>query len=166
MQEAKVDFARRDILAGMDYPNIMSNLFWYMVQRGELGVSNPLDIVYAHLGISGFSSQLQDAAEFGLQVDYTKTPKQVFEPFTDHISSALIGTGLDHLVLSYAESNVDFDQQGYGLASWCPNCECTSCHNISFFESQCYLPYSRLPTHSWIQRGLSPCQPAACPFHR
>ncbi|CZR55641.1 uncharacterized protein PAC_05529 [Phialocephala subalpina] len=115
MHASRDEFRRRDDLEDKNLAYVMRNLFDYMIKRGGLGVSNPVDMVYAHLGIAGYSHQ--DEGRLGIRIDYHRTLKQVFEEFTGYI---IQGT-MSYNVLSYAEADVEFDQRDHGLASWCPD---------------------------------------------
>ncbi|KAF8853985.1 HET-domain-containing protein [Acephala macrosclerotiorum] len=119
MHSSRTEFLKRDVLEEVSWTSVMSNLFDYMIKRGGLGVTNPIDIVYAHLGIAGYSFRGEGRKEF--YIDYTKTLKQVFEEVTNYISSTLVGTEAQYDILSYAETSVDFDRRGHDLASWCPD---------------------------------------------
>lgn len=109
MHESRTEFLKRDVDSNqeLDFPQVISNLFDYMVRRAGLGVTNPLDVVYAHLGIAVHA--LRDGGKLGIHIDYTKTPKQLFEETTAHFISALSETEFDLVVRFYSETNVDFD---------------------------------------------------------
>jgi hypothetical protein len=120
MHASRTEFLKRDDCEERDFAQIMMNLLNYMTKRRGFGVTDPLDMVYAHLGISGHS--LHGEQKASIRIDYTRTIKQVYEEFTASMIRSAPSFGS---VLSCAESDIEFDQRCHDLASWCPDCKCS-----------------------------------------
>jgi hypothetical protein len=97
--------------------------------RRGLGVFDPRDMLFAHLGMVGSSVDETPDETALLEIDYGKTHVQVYEDLAKYLFER-IGFRL----FSYLEVPLEVDVRMQGLASWIPNWMLKSLPN----------PYSRL----------------------
>jgi hypothetical protein len=87
-------------------------------KRRGLGVQDPRDMVFAHLGIAGTINESDDSAICrGMIVDYESSTKEVYEQF----AYFALKHGGQYDLLQYVEEIDTLEERNGDLASWCPD---------------------------------------------
>lgn len=93
------------------------NLTEILVSRRVMGVSDPRDMIFAHLGVAGlYNIRGNDVRELAwCEPDYSVPWYEVYEDLAANLLQH------DHDIISFAESKLDFCLRSDGLPSWAPN---------------------------------------------
>jgi hypothetical protein len=92
------------------------SLLQLLSSRRGIGVSDPRDILFAHIGVSGLAEQKDNNHQELIRVDYGQECSQVYEK----IAKYFIEKHNDFRVLSHVE-DINLDERRYGCVSWAPD---------------------------------------------
>jgi len=116
MSETRKEASFRNYNVPLEVPEYLRLLHIILEKRRGLGVQDPRDMIFAHLGIIGGVLQ-EGKVQSYIMVDYTKSIKQIYEKV-----AALF---MEHLEVSTATSCIreldDNEPEHNDLASWCPD---------------------------------------------
>jgi hypothetical protein len=121
------------------------HLLQILVDRRGFGVSDPRDMIFAHIGIVPNS---------GVQVNYQKPLEEVFENFArDNLH-----VGMPFGMLSYKE-DLDLNLRRCGLASWAPDWTISTHWTSSIREARLsgIWPLAKLKNLLWLETDKILC---------
>lgn len=99
-------------------PDLVKKLVNILVSRRGLGVQDPRDMIFAHIGIAGLDdSNAKHPLLRPLVVDYIKTKKEVYEG----LAAVVFAEGKIYDFLRNAESTVCLEDRTSNLATWAPD---------------------------------------------
>jgi hypothetical protein len=91
-------------------------LLQLLSSRRGIGVSDPRDMLFAHIGISRLAEQKDNDHQELIRVDYGQECSQVY----DKIAKYFIEKHNDFRILSHVE-DIDIEERRHGCASWAPD---------------------------------------------